>query len=123
MGNPRVTVLNPENIELKVNNRKPIAFSLNNSKYWFTFQESSTGYDVKRQSRRLALAFGADSVLYTYLDKVDTTNVITVCNERGNITYDIYSFRRMNKNLNSPLIYEYLSPNDIFNKYDENEDF
>ena len=114
MGNPKVTVLNPENIELKVSNRKPIAFSLNNSKYWFTFQEASTGYDVNKQARKLAIAYKAQSILYTYLDEIDNSNVITVCNERGNITYDIYSFRRINRNFKNPLVYEYLSPHDLF---------
>ena len=112
----KLTTNNLDNINFKVANKDSIVFQIDKSKYWFLFNDCNNAYEFHRQAVSFAHFHNASTLTFRLLENVDRVEVISIYSERGMVTSNIYSFRRLNKNFDSPLIYEYLSDYDVFGK-------
>ena len=112
----KLRTYNPDNIDFKVTNKDSIIFQIDKSKFWFLFTDCNNAYEAHRQAISFANFHNASTLNFCLLENVDRDEVISIYSERGMVTSNIYSFRRLNKNFDSPLIYEYLSEYDVFGK-------
>ena len=101
-------------IDFRVDNTRKIAFTFPDSEYWLVFDEAYNTFKARIEAVKLCKYYDLSCIYFAYLDEIETDNLITIVNEKGTLTADIYSFRRFINSSDSKFRYEYLSDRDIF---------